>query len=101
MISRSAERFWSTSLAVLVVCATLLQPRVTPAQTVAVRHTEGVVHGFLALRTLKGEPEILADGDLIQVARGNRVTTQWCSTSRMVRSTTKPPFSPRIISFGS
>jgi hypothetical protein len=74
MISRSAERFWSTSLAVLVVCATLLQPRVTPAQTVAVRHTEGVVHGFLALRTLKGDT--LADGDLIQVARGNRVTTQ-------------------------
>jgi hypothetical protein len=41
---------------------------------VAVRHTEGLVHGFLVLRTLEGK--ILADGDLIQVARGDRVRSQ-------------------------
>ena len=44
------------------------------AETVVVRHTEGIVHGFLALRTLDGTT--IADGDLIQFARGNRVTTR-------------------------
>jgi hypothetical protein len=45
-----------------------------PAETVAVLHSEGVVHGFLVLRTLAGDT--LADGDLIQVARGDRVTSR-------------------------
>ncbi len=39
---------------------------------VVVRHTEGLVHGFLLLSTMEGNP--LADGDLIQVCRSNRVT---------------------------
>ncbi len=39
---------------------------------VAVRHTEGLVHGFLVLRNVEGE--VLAHGDLIQLAHGNRVT---------------------------
>ena len=43
-------------------------------EPVTVRHTEGIVHGFLALRTTEGKP--LADGDLIQTARGNRVTAR-------------------------
>jgi hypothetical protein len=59
-------------LAALAACAALLRPGALPAEPVAVRHTEGVVHGFLALRTLDGTT--LADGDLIQVARGDRVT---------------------------
>jgi hypothetical protein len=42
------------------------------AETVAVRRAEGLIHGFLSLRTLDGTP--IADGDLIQVAAGNRVT---------------------------
>ena len=41
---------------------------------VAVRHPEGLVHGFLTLTTLSGET--LADGDLIQTTRGNRVTSR-------------------------
>src|SRR5215831_15788618 len=41
---------------------------------VAVRQQEGLVHGFLALRTLEGET--LADGDLMQTAHGDRVTTR-------------------------
>jgi hypothetical protein len=45
-----------------------------PAATVDVRHAEGLVHGFLVLRTLGGDT--LADGDLIQVARGDRVTSR-------------------------
>jgi hypothetical protein len=35
---------------------------------------EGVVHGFLVLRTLDGMP--IADGDLTQIARGTRVTSR-------------------------
>lgn len=44
------------------------------AAPVAVRHTEGLVHGFLVLRTLSGDT--LADGDLIQIVRGYRVTNR-------------------------
>jgi hypothetical protein len=43
-------------------------------QTVPVRHAEGLVHGFLILRTLDSTP--LADGDLIQISRGDRVSTR-------------------------
>jgi hypothetical protein len=44
------------------------------AETVPVRHAEGVVHGFLLLKALDGTP--LADGDLIQFAQGDRVTSR-------------------------
>jgi hypothetical protein len=43
-------------------------------ETVAVRHVEGTVHGFLALGTLDGTQ--LASGDLIQLARGTTVTAR-------------------------
>src|SRR5207249_9189558 len=42
-------------------------------EQVSVRHPEGLQHGFLALRTLEGK--ILADGELTQVAEGDRVTS--------------------------
>ena len=41
---------------------------------VRVRLTEGVVHGFLILQTLDGRQ--IADGDLVQVASGGRVTSR-------------------------
>jgi hypothetical protein len=63
-----------TPLACLFACAFLLWPGSLPGQTLAVRHAEGLVHGFLILRTLDGTP--LADGDLIQTTRGDRVTTR-------------------------
>jgi len=44
------------------------------AEPVRVRFTEGLVHGFLALRTTDGNT--VADGDLIQSARGGRVTSR-------------------------
>jgi len=44
------------------------------AEPVAVRYTEGLVHGFLALRTLDGRT--IADGDLSQVAKGGQVTAR-------------------------
>jgi hypothetical protein len=49
-------------------------PGVLSAEPVAVRHAEGLVHGFLVLRSPQGA--ILASGDLIQTARGNRVTSR-------------------------
>jgi len=52
----------------------LLAPSLLRAEPVAVRHTEGVVHGFLVLHTLDGK--MLADGDLVQTARGDRVTSR-------------------------
>jgi hypothetical protein len=54
------------AIAVLWSCA-------PAAQSVVVRHTEGVVHGFLVLRAANGAP--LADGDLMQSANGDRVTS--------------------------
>jgi hypothetical protein len=44
------------------------------AEPVAVRHPEGIVHGFLVLRSLDGKA--IADGDLIQTTRGTRVTSR-------------------------
>lgn len=45
-----------------------------PASPVMVRHAEGIVHGFLALKSLDGKT--IADGDLLQVARGTVVTSR-------------------------
>jgi len=44
------------------------------ASPVDVRYKEGLIHGFLVLSTLDGNP--IAEGDLTQVARGDRVTSQ-------------------------
>ena len=44
------------------------------AEPIAVRHPEGLVHGFLVLRTVDGHT--VADGDLQQVARGGEVTAR-------------------------
>jgi hypothetical protein len=57
----------------LLVCAAVFCSVPACAQ-VAVRHAEGLVHGFLVLRSLEGE--ILADGDLLQNAQGDRVTSR-------------------------
>jgi hypothetical protein len=43
-------------------------------EPVTVRHPEGLVHGFLVLRSSDGK--VLADGDLIQTVRGSRVTAR-------------------------
>lgn len=44
------------------------------AEPVSVRHAEGIVHGFLSLRTSDGT--LVANGDLIQNASGDRVTSR-------------------------
>jgi hypothetical protein len=58
----------------LVLAVLLLQPAALAAEPIVVRRTEGAIHGFLVLRTLEGKT--LADGDLIQVARGHQVTSR-------------------------
>ena len=70
----AARRHRPRLLMWLFACASLLWSGALPGQTVAVRHAEGLVHGFLILRTLDGTA--LADGDLIQTARGDRVTSR-------------------------
>jgi hypothetical protein len=60
--------------AVLIVCAGLIQPNGLQADQVNVHHREGLVHGFLVLRTLEGKT--LAVGDATQNAAGDRVTTK-------------------------
>jgi hypothetical protein len=57
------------TLAVLV-CVPALASFSAPVQ---VHHAEGTLHGFLSLSTEQGK--ILADGDLIEVVRGDHVKT--------------------------
>jgi hypothetical protein len=60
--------------AVLLASVSMLLPHATPAELVTVRHTEGLSNGFLALRTMEGK--LLADGEITQVAKGDRVTSR-------------------------
>src|SRR5207302_644237 len=62
----------SRLIAILLACAAMLQPNALFADTIPVRHTEGLIHGFLVVRTLEGKA--LADGQMTQDARGDRVT---------------------------
>jgi len=64
----------SNALAIVIIAAAVVFPARSVSEQIAVRHTEGLVHGFLALRTLDGT--LLADGDLSQTARGTRVTSR-------------------------
>jgi hypothetical protein len=66
-----AQCFRCWSFIATLICT--LQPAVL-AEPVPVRHLEGTVHGFLALRTKGGD--VLAVGDLFQVIRGDRVTSR-------------------------
>ena len=61
-------------LAAAVVSAAVLWPGVLAAEPVAVRYTEGALHGFLVLRTL--DDKLLAQGDLTQTVRGDQVTAR-------------------------
>ena len=58
----------------VIACAALTVWSPAGAEPVAVVHSEGVAHGFLTVRALDGT--VLGDGDLIQRARGDRVTAK-------------------------
>jgi hypothetical protein len=66
-----AQRLRCWSFIALLICA--LQPA-APAESIPVRHKQGTVHGFLALRSKEGH--VLAVGDLFQVVRGDQVTSR-------------------------
>jgi hypothetical protein len=63
----------SSAFAALLTSALLLSSPVLSQSPVAVQYTEGVVRGFLVLSTLDGKA--LAEGDVSQFARGDRVTS--------------------------
>jgi hypothetical protein len=62
------------AIAALAAVSSVVVQAMSPAEQVQVRHTEGLVHGFLALRTLDGTT--IADGDLLQSARRMLVTSR-------------------------
>ena len=66
-----SQRTGSCRILKILIGASLL-PAVGLPAPVAVRHIEGLVHGFLALSTIDGSP--VAQGDLVQVATNDRVT---------------------------
>jgi hypothetical protein len=70
-LRRSGAR--SRLIAILLACAAMLQPNALFADMIPVRHTEGLIHGFLVVRTLDGKA--IADGQMTQDAQGDRVTT--------------------------
>jgi hypothetical protein len=62
-------------LAFAVACAVALAIcALRAAPQVAVSHPQGILHGFLLVRSEDGEA--IADGDLSQIARGERVTVR-------------------------
>ena len=68
----SVKRNISMLIAFLVMCCSLLGQPAAIAEQIPVRYTEGVTHGFLVVRTQEGE--VIAHGELDQVARNGRVT---------------------------
>jgi hypothetical protein len=64
----------STRATWMLMCAVFLVIRTVPAAQVTVLHTEGELHGFLVLRAEDGDA--IADGDVAQVTRADRVTTR-------------------------
>jgi hypothetical protein len=59
-------------LVAMIACLMFLVPVGMLADPVVVHHAEGMAHGFLVLQTLDGN--VIADGDMIQVAKGNRMS---------------------------
>lgn len=70
----SASRLARLPLLSLLLLAPFASADEMRAAPTRVRHPEGLVHGYLALRTLEGET--LADGDLLQNVRGDQVTSR-------------------------
>ncbi|HTC41270.1 MAG TPA: hypothetical protein VK703_06860 [Candidatus Acidoferrales bacterium] len=62
-----------SAFAVLLTSVLMLPSAALCQSPVTVQYTEGVVHGFLVLSTLDGKA--LAEGDVTQFARGDRVTS--------------------------
>lgn len=61
-------------LIALVLATGVFQTRASLADQVSVRYAEGLVHGFVAVRTLDGKT--LGIGDSTQVAEGDHITSR-------------------------
>jgi hypothetical protein len=61
-------------IAAAFIAACVCLPALPSAEPVTVRHSEGLVHGFLSLSSPEGK--LLASGDLIQRVTGDRVTSR-------------------------
>lgn len=72
--SRTLRLGLSIVLCLLPFQLAMFHPESPDDGPVAVRHKEGLVHGFLVLRSVDGK--LLATGDLIQTAVGDRVTSE-------------------------
>ena len=66
-------KFHARVLALILAVAALLWPCALPADLVNVRYREGLLHGFLTLRTEEGAT--IAVGDGTQIAHGDSVTS--------------------------
>jgi hypothetical protein len=107
-IERQRSDARSGLIAILLACATMLQSNALFADTIPARHTEGLIHGFLVVRTLEGKA--LADGQMTQDARGDRVTNhlifqRWFDlwrhdhilSTRHIPTLERPPYSKRSV----
>ena len=63
-------RYVGSRLAILLASVALLPVDALVAEQIPVRHVEGVIHGFLVVRTPEGKA--IADGDLSQVVERGR-----------------------------
>ena len=74
VIRETAQKMMPKHVLSCVFAVALALPVAALSQSpIAVLHTEGLVHGFLVLRTLEGE--VLADGEITQVPHGDRITS--------------------------
>jgi len=70
---RLGRIYRSVAVSAVIATSALLAAAAT-AEPVPVRHTEGSLRGFLVLRSL--DDKILADGEVTQTVRGDRVTAK-------------------------
>jgi hypothetical protein len=70
----SSGKRLNLSMFALIACTAIFHSSRPEEAQILVQHPEGLVHGFLTLRTIEGAT--LADGDLIQNVRGDRVTSR-------------------------
>jgi len=71
---RAGKEFRCRAVLAALVWAMQMAPLQGLSEAVRVRHPEGTLHGFLSLTTEQGQ--VLAEGDLIETVRGDRVTSR-------------------------
>jgi hypothetical protein len=70
---KMSGKFHARVLALILAVAALLWPCALPADLINMHYQEGLLHGFLTMRTEDGTA--IAVGDVTQIARGDSVTS--------------------------